>query len=151
MRFYKDFPQKCKTCNEPLAQYAEEYETWVRDLTRNSNISESGAIEEALNQLGIMSYCSRMAMMNPTIVYFNMENRDLIEGLAQADTLGHLSDNFSFDTCGARPATRGVTIQPAAVPVAKVPLRFGIQNKGIKSSLVPKSPAISIQKEVPQQ
>lgn len=76
MESYKEYSIRCKTCNEQLACYAPLYE----DLL-NSGLS----IEEALNQLGITEWCSRISMMNPTIVTFNMENREVIEGFKSVD------------------------------------------------------------------
>jgi DNA-directed RNA polymerase subunit N (RpoN/RPB10) len=71
MDTYREYPIRCKTCNDQLACFSEDYETLLEnDLS----------IEEALNQLGIMDYCCRISMMTPTIVPFNMENREVIEG-----------------------------------------------------------------------
>ena len=77
METYKEYPVRCKTCNEPLACFARDYETLL---------AARYSIEDSLNELKIMEYCSRIAMMNPTIVAFNMENREVIEGFKSVDT-----------------------------------------------------------------
>ena len=76
METYKEYPIRCKTCNEPIACFSYDYEALL-----NAGFS----IEEALDELGITDYCSRQAMLNPTIVPFNMENREVIEGFKSVD------------------------------------------------------------------
>ena len=71
MATYDEYPIRCKTCNEQIACHANAY----LDLLR-SDLSK----EEALNQLGIMAPCSRIAMTHPTTVFFDMENRQVVEG-----------------------------------------------------------------------
>lgn len=76
MDTYREYPIRCKTCNEQIAAFADTYE---------GLLSAGLPIEEALNELGITDYCSRNAFMNPTIVKFNMENREVIEGIKSID------------------------------------------------------------------
>lgn len=76
MEYYKEYPIRCKTCNEQLSCFASAYEDYLA-----SGLSE----EEALNAIGITDPCSRIAMTNPTIVTFNMENREVIEGFKSVD------------------------------------------------------------------
>lgn len=76
METYEEYPVRCKTCNEQLACFSSDY---------NALLQAGLTQEEALNQLNIMNYCSRIAMMNPTIVAFNMENREVIEGFKNVD------------------------------------------------------------------
>lgn len=96
MDTYNEYPIKCKTCNELLAAFSDDYENYI-----NNGIS----IEEALNMLGIMNSCSRIAMMNPTIVAFNMENREVIEGFKSVSAASEAdlrTDNISrpiFSNC----------------------------------------------------
>jgi DNA-directed RNA polymerase subunit N (RpoN/RPB10) len=78
METYKEYVIRCKSCNEQLACYASEYEALL-----NGNYS----VEDTLNILGIINPCSRIAMMNPTIVSFNMENREVIEGFRTVDSV----------------------------------------------------------------
>jgi DNA-directed RNA polymerase subunit N (RpoN/RPB10) len=78
MDTYKEYVIRCKTCNEQIACFASDYEALL---------SAGASVEEALNELGIMEYCSRIAMMNPTIVAFNMENRAVIEGFKSVDAV----------------------------------------------------------------
>ncbi len=78
MRSYREYVVRCKTCNTPLAHLAQTYE----DLVANGL-----TIEEALNNLGLdMPHC-RAAMMNPTYVNFNMENRDVVEGIRTVESV----------------------------------------------------------------
>lgn len=88
MEFYKEYPIRCKTCNEQIACFSKLYEDLISSMTS----------EEALNQLGIMNYCSRIAMMNPTIVIFNLENRKAVEGIEMLD-IELPSVNQSFISC----------------------------------------------------
>jgi DNA-directed RNA polymerase subunit N (RpoN/RPB10) len=83
MSSYVEYPIKCITCNEPLAYLAGKYESLLR---------EGNTIEEALNMLGITAYCSRISMMNPTFVPYNMENRKVIEGTANVELVEKLPD-----------------------------------------------------------
>ena len=78
MDTYKEYPIRCKTCNEQIAAFSGLYE----DLL-GTGLSR----EEALNELGISNWCSRIAMMNPTVVNFNMENREVIEGHKNVDVI----------------------------------------------------------------
>lgn len=78
MRSYREYVVRCKTCNTPLAHLAQTYE----DL-----LASGLTIEQALNNLGLdMPHC-RAAMMNPTYVNFNMENRDVVEGVRTAESV----------------------------------------------------------------
>lgn len=159
MEFYKEYPIRCKTCGEQLACYAEEYE----------QLLESGySIEDALNELGITDYCSRIGMMNPPIVTFNMENREVIEGFknvdaADEDTSQKESTSHPvFTACigpgsviqTAAPATTGLleprklartpaqTIQPAQ-PTRTLPQ--GMKTIAIaQPKIQPKSPGIPL-------
>jgi len=76
MEYYNEYPVRCRTSNDPLSCYSSDYEAYL-----NAGFS----IEDALNSLGIMNPCCRMAMANPTIVAFNMENREVIEGFKSVD------------------------------------------------------------------
>lgn len=76
MDTYKECVIRCKSSNDQIACYAKTYE----DL-----LSAGTSVEEALNLLGIMNPCCRIAMMNPTIVAFNMENREVIEGFKSVE------------------------------------------------------------------
>lgn len=78
MEVYREYPVRCKTCNELIDALAPEYEQLLRNGV---------SVEGALNAIGLTNYCSRIAMMAPTIVSFNMENRDLIEGFKSADAV----------------------------------------------------------------
>lgn len=71
MDSYKEYSIRCKTCNGLIAAHSGIYESLLQ-----SGLS----IEEALNNIGLTNWCCRINMMNPTIVTFNMENRDIIEG-----------------------------------------------------------------------
>lgn len=88
---YAEYPIRCSTCNEPIACLAEDYE----------RLLDNGAsIEDALNYLGIMAYCSRNAMMNPTYVPYNVQNRRVIEGkdsVERVDVIGNIFDPVQYD------------------------------------------------------
>jgi len=129
---YREYPIRCKTCNAQIACYAQEYEAAVKKNEQNETI------EKTLNNLGIGNYCCRIALMNPTIVFFNMENRELIEGLKNSEEVRGPSVNNTgnsisiFKTCRLEkqiqtnlpPVAAGLVkpsesiFQRAAVPVA---------------------------------
>lgn len=75
MDSYREYPVRCPTCGGQLACFSKLFETLI----------ENDTIENALNLLGIDDYCCRMLMINPVIVFFNMENRELIEGFKGID------------------------------------------------------------------
>jgi len=83
METYKEYPIRCKTCNEQIACFSADYEILL----------DSGyTFEAALDELGITEYCSRIAMMTPTIVAFNMENREVIEGFKNVEAADEETD-----------------------------------------------------------
>lgn len=121
MDSYKEYPVRCRTCNEQIACFAADYE----------ELLETGmSIEEALNNLGIMRYCSRIAMMSPTIVTFDMENRDLIEGLKGIDAVegpdprGPSGGNAIFQSCVPTKAEEIIPRRPTVqLPVTRAPVQ----------------------------
>lgn len=121
MESYKEYPIRCKTCNEQLSCYSSTYE----DL-----LSSGLTIEEALNELGIINWCSRSAMFNPTIVAFNMENREIIEGFkdvnaaSEADSQNESMIRPVFNPCMGT----GVAIQ-VGKPTA--PLLLGLMSQRV--------------------
>lgn len=92
---YREYPVRCPNCNEQLACYSNEYENMV-----NNDISK----EDALNNLNIRNYCSRIAMLNPNIITYDMENRKVIEGIKNVDQVDgpdNISEraNLVFKSC----------------------------------------------------
>jgi hypothetical protein len=87
--YRKEYPIKCKSCNEQLACYSEKYEILAKEYRS----------EQALNMLNIMEPCSRYNMMNPTMILNIKENRNLIEGLEDIDVIDKFSGELSFRTC----------------------------------------------------
>ena len=90
--YRREYPIRCKSCNEQLACYSEEYEELAREYGN----------EQALNMLEIMEPCSRYNMMNPMMTLTIKENRNLIEGLEDIDAIDKFSDNLSFQKCEYR-------------------------------------------------
>ena len=78
MKSYREYVIRCKTCNEQIACHAKTYEQLL---------ANGLSIEEALNSLDIMLPCSRAWMMNPNYVTFNMENRDVVEGIRSVQSI----------------------------------------------------------------
>jgi len=112
METYKEYPIRCKTCNEQIACFAEEYE----------NLVDSGlTIEETLNTMDIMHPCSRQAFMNPVTVNFNMENREVIEGFKTVDTV---TDEDIQKESTSRPVFTACLGDPL---VTKAPLIIGVK------------------------
>lgn len=68
---YKEYPIRCKTCNEEIACFAPEYEALI---------STGISAEDALNQLNIRNFCSRIAMMSPTIIFHVLQNDEVVNG-----------------------------------------------------------------------
>jgi hypothetical protein len=106
-----------------------------------------------LNLLGIMVPCSRIAMMNPTIVSFDMENRQVIEGFKNVKAVNGADDKTEttsrpvFNQC----LTTGVLV--VNKPLVTAPILTGITNPGIRiqpnapgtvtqTTTVPKTPGI---------
>ena len=76
MNFYYQYPIRCPSCNEHIACLSRYF----------INLVENGTpTEDALNEIGLYKWCSRIAMLNPSPVFFNMENIDVIEGLASVE------------------------------------------------------------------
>lgn len=76
MDAYNEYMVKCWTCNDLLSCFAADYEAMVANGTTT---------EEALNNLGLTEPCCRALMLNPVVVTFNMENREVINGLKSVD------------------------------------------------------------------
>ena len=117
MDFYLEYPIRCKTCNDQIACFSYEYEQYL-----NSGYS----VQQALDQLGITNYCCRISMKDPVEVTFNMENREVIEGLKkieEADDMGFRSPNDSEVGFGACISEKKV--QETKKPIK--PLLKGIQ------------------------
>lgn len=118
METYEEYPIRCKTCNEQLSCYAPTYKELL-----NSGLS----IEEALNQLGITDACSRIAMMNPTIVAFNMENREVIEGFKSVDAANEAdAQNESQSRPVFNPCMGAINAGPVGTTVQPAPLLRGL-------------------------
>ena len=122
MDTYREYVVRCKTCNEPIACHAHDYEELL-----NAGVT----VEDALNELGIMDYCSRIAMMNPSVVAFNMENRAVIEGFKSVDavTEDEIQEESTsqpiFSSCvGA--GNLNPTVNPLAAPqLTGIPITLG--------------------------
>ena len=68
---YKEYFIRCPSCNEQIACFSGDYLTLL---------DGGSSIEDALNSLGIMNPCSRIAMMNPVTVFFHVDEREVIDG-----------------------------------------------------------------------
>lgn len=112
MESYKEYPIRCKTCNEQIACFASLYE---------NHINSGATIEDTLNMMDIMNPCSRQAFMNPSTVNFNMENRKIIEGFE------------TVETATDEDALKESTSQPIFIPClggavqTKAPLVLGVK------------------------
>lgn len=124
METYKEYPIRCKTCNEQISCFSSDYESLL-----NSGLT----IEEALNQLGIMDECSRIAMMNPTIVLFDMENREVIEGFKRVDSV--------MDTDISQASTSRPIFGPCLNVNMDLPLNLPTTPK-IVPKITPKTPPV---------
>lgn len=127
METYKEYPIRCKTCNEQIACFSDNYEILI----------DSGySIEEALDELSITAPCSRITMMAPTIVAFNMENREVIEGFKSVDAADEeTAQNESishpiFNQC--------LNIQTGSVAGAPIPMGLTLsQPRNLMNTQVP--------------
>lgn len=132
MDLYTEYPIRCKSCGEQIACFVKEYE----------QLKSTGlTTEEALNSLGIINWCSRVAFMNPTYVTFNMENRDAIDGIVPvsevefADT-NKPTKNMFFSSCLEKSYTGFQTTtlpQPTKVGGSSLARKTGIAGS-VKSS-----------------
>ena len=77
---YKEYPIRCKTCNDQIACFSSTYEDYL-----GTGMSR----EDALNGIGLTEWCCRISMMNPPFVAFNLENRQVVEGLKLVDTINY--------------------------------------------------------------
>ena len=94
MSTYREYPIRCKSCNEQIACHSLRFEELVLG---------GQSIEDALNLMGITDYCSRQAFMNPTMVTFNMENRQVIEGQKVVSAVKDINFEEPIDTMGGKP------------------------------------------------
>jgi DNA-directed RNA polymerase subunit N (RpoN/RPB10) len=131
MEYYLEYPIRCKTCNEQIACYSYEYEEYLK---------AGYNVQQALDQLGLMNFCCRISMKDPVIVTFNMENREVIEGIKKIDSADAFGTSTlktaetNFDKCIETQKTeiplilKGKGIQPlAAVDLSNViPIGTGI-------------------------
>jgi len=92
--YRKEYPIRCKSCNEQLACYSEEFEMLAKEYGN----------EKALNMLQIMEPCSRTNMMNPMIILNIKEDRSLIEGLKDIDMINKFVKDSSSHKCEYRAA-----------------------------------------------
>jgi DNA-directed RNA polymerase subunit N (RpoN/RPB10) len=130
MESYREYPIRCKTCNAQISRYSDAFEQLVTGFAGQPN-----PVEQALNELGITNYCCRIALMTPTIVQFDMENRELIEGfinvdIAEPDARPTRGGQMTFATC-INPKTDAARQGPAgsavAGPVTSQPVASAIQ------------------------
>ena len=77
MDYYYEYPIRCKTCNEQIACYSEDFKNYL-ETTNN--------VELALDYIGITNWCSRIAMMTPIKIKYNLENRALVLGITNIET-----------------------------------------------------------------
>ncbi len=91
MNTYIEYPIRCKTCNELVACFSDEFVEQTKIL---------GSMAEALDNMGITAPCTRSAFCNPTYVLFNMENRAVIEGMIQPE---NANDVEEFDETQSNP------------------------------------------------
>lgn len=80
MDTYKLHPVRCFTCGNQIQARADAFEYYSEIY---------GSMEDAANSLGLMEPCCRIALMVPTIINFNMENRRLVETLRSDGSLNH--------------------------------------------------------------
>lgn len=86
--YYTEYPIRCKTSNDNIACRVEQYMQLL-----NGGLT----IEQSLNEMGVMNPCCRNAFMNPTYVFFDMENRKLIEGDITKDSLDIYTQEYGVN------------------------------------------------------
>ena len=138
--YRREYPIRCKSCNEQLACYSEKYELLARAY----------GYEQALNMLGIMEPCSRYNMMNPVMILNIKENRNLIEGLEDIDVIDKFSQDLSFQKCEHRAGNsnysqRREEIKPErdqtkSLPIMNVTGRPTVQKQTYLTSISPIRP-----------
>lgn len=157
MQSYEQYCIRCKSCGTPLDHLSGQFKQLVEKYhgeQLDPEQKEISANEKALRDLGIMNECCRFAMTTPTIVYFVMQKRAVIDGIVDARVASTIDDFQSpgvpvFTACGASP--NGVPIRsrepttpissflpPApSVPVNANPLLPGILNTRIEPAQLP--------------
>lgn len=88
MNYYIAHRICCPTCNGQIAAYAEEFEQ-LQGTGMNK--------EEAMNAMKIDRYCCRYHLTNPTYVFFNMQNRYVVEDVKNDPKMYVNSPNPSLD------------------------------------------------------
>lgn len=71
MDTYREYPIRCKSCNNQIACHAAMFEELM-------SISQDP--EDTFAQMNVRNWCCRAAYTNPSVVMFDMEMRSLIEG-----------------------------------------------------------------------
>lgn len=135
MEYYSEYPIRCQSCFEQIACYAEEYQQLLRSgLTT----------EEALNTMGIINICSRIAMMNPVTVPYNMENRTAIEGIKPVN-LATAEDDIAYEKTRRDPVfsqcispNMMIPVQTSTAPASNKPISLmSLMTRPSASKVVP--------------
>jgi DNA-directed RNA polymerase subunit N (RpoN/RPB10) len=116
------YPIRCKSCNNPLAQLEKSYKELIKH-----NYSR----EEALRELGVVNLCCMMAMQNPTIIFFDVENRSVIEGIKDFDSTS-LRENKSSAPFTANMKVNANAREKGSVVNKKSFVEGGILASGLK-------------------
>lgn len=129
MENYREYPIRCKSCGGQIACYTHAFEL---ALTQNYTS------EAALNELGLTDYCCRMAMLNPVMVAFNMENRQVIEGFKSIDAVQ--DEDIELDS-RSQPIFDACLVTPTE-PAPRPRLQGGPAKPGMFSRYIKNSPQL---------
>ena len=146
MESYKEYPVRCKSCGEQIAAFADDFEQLL---------ATGSTIEEALNMLGIMALCSRRAMMNPTTITYNMENRQAIEGLKPVEMVSfgepepERSNQTVFSPCISSRVAPVTTTAPQPKTAIQAQLPIPQPKTAVQAQLPIPQPQTVIQAQLP--
>lgn len=99
MNSYKEYAVRCATCGGQIACFSYHYEQMIDNGSKP---------EDAFRELKLDDRCCRIEMLNPTIVFFNMENRGVIEGYISPQAVDEFDSNKGstsipiFGACGTK-------------------------------------------------
>lgn len=75
--YYNRYPIRCRTCYRLLDNKANDVEDIIKGYPKPTNAT----LVKAMDDAGLIMYCCRDRFLSPEIVYYNMENRPVIEGV----------------------------------------------------------------------
>lgn len=99
--YYNRYPIRCRTCFRKVDNKARNVELMLARYTTPTH----DVLVQAMDDCGLELYCCRRYILAPEIVYYDMENRPVIEGVRRAseavamEARQRLEGDFIFGIC----------------------------------------------------